>query len=100
MRSAAAPDFFGDVFRWHEKHLPPVVLKDNLLLLSENELLVLGSPGVMALERVLRERVSLAAYCRSEGAAAPLAEMLHALEALARAQFTKVSIVTKPEGED
>ncbi|EJL75718.1 bacteriocin biosynthesis cyclodehydratase domain containing protein [Variovorax sp. CF313] len=84
MRSAAAPDFFGDVFRWHEKHLPPVVLKDNLLLLSESELLVLGSPGVMALERVLRERVSLAAYCRSEGAAAPLAEMLHALEALAR----------------
>ncbi|WP_395316770.1 TOMM precursor leader peptide-binding protein [Variovorax sp. UC74_104] len=80
----APPDFFGDVFRWHDRFLPPVVLDDRLLLASENDLLVLGSPGVMAVERVLREGTSLAAHCRAEGAAAPLAQMLHALEALAR----------------
>ncbi|WP_254488697.1 hypothetical protein, partial [Salmonella enterica] len=75
---------FGDVFQWHEKYLPPAVLRDRLLLLSENELLVLGSPGVMALERVLREGVSLATHCRDAGAGALLAEMLHALGALLR----------------
>jgi ribosomal protein S12 methylthiotransferase accessory factor len=80
----APPDFFGDVFRWHDRFLPPVVLRDRVLLASENDLLVLGSPGVMAVERVLREGTSLAAHCRAEGAAAPLAQMLHALEALAR----------------
>ncbi|UKI07893.1 MULTISPECIES: TOMM precursor leader peptide-binding protein [Variovorax] len=84
MRDAAAPDLFGDVFQWHEKYLPPTVLRDRLLLLSENELLVLGSPGVMALERVLREGVSLATYCRDASAGALLAEMLHALGALLR----------------
>lgn len=84
MRDAAAPDLFGDVFQWHEKYLPPAVLRDRLLLLSENELLVLGSPGVMALERVLREGVSLATHCRDAGAGALLAEMLHALGALLR----------------
>jgi len=84
MSSTAAPDFFGDVFQWHEKYLPPAVLPDRLLLLSENELLVLGSPGVMALERVLRKGVSLSTYCREAGAGALLAEMLHALGALLR----------------
>ena len=84
MNSAVTPDFFSDVFRWHDRFLPPVVLQDRLLLASENDLLVLGSPGVMALERVLREGVSLAAYCRTGEAAAQLAQMLHALETLAR----------------
>lgn len=84
LSKGAPPDFFGDVFRWHDRFLPPVVLQDRLLLASENDLLVLGSPGVMAVERVLREGISLAAHCRAEGAAAPLAQMLHALEALAR----------------
>jgi ribosomal protein S12 methylthiotransferase accessory factor len=82
--AAAAPDFFGEVFRWHDKYLPPVVLQDRLLLPSEDDLLVLGSPGVMAVERVLREGVSLATYCRTEGTTALLAQMLHALEALTR----------------
>lgn len=83
--ATAAPDFFGDVFRWHEKFLPPAVLQGRLLLPSENELLVLGSPGVLAVEHVLGEGVSLAQHCRSNaGAALLLAEMLHALEALVR----------------
>lgn len=84
MHNGPMPDFFTDVFRWHDRFLPPVVLKDRLLLASENDLLVLGSPGVMAVERVLREGVSLAAYCRTGEAAAQLAQLLHALEALAR----------------
>lgn len=84
MGSAMAPDFFADVFRWHDRFLPPVVLQDRLLLASENDLLVLGSPGVMAVERVLRQGVSLAAYCSTVEGAAQLAQMLHALETLSR----------------
>ena len=77
-------DFFTDVFCWHDKYLPPLVQPGGLLLLSETELFLLGSPGVLAVERVLRERVSLASHCSSEGVPARLAEMLHALEALVR----------------
>ena len=84
MGSAMASDFFADVFRWHDRFLPPVVLQDRLLLASENDLLVLGSPGVMAVERVLRHGVSLAAYCSTGEGAAQLAQMLHALEKLSR----------------
>lgn len=84
MHNGPMPDFFTDVLRWHDRFLPPVVLRDRLLLASENDLLVLGSPGVMAVERVLREGVSLAAYCRTGEAAAQLAQLLHALETLAR----------------
>lgn len=84
MHNGPMPDFFTDVFRWHDRFLPPVVLQDRLLLAGENDLLVLGSPGVMAVERVLREGVSLAAYCRTGETAAQLAQLLHALEALAR----------------
>jgi len=84
MRSPLPMDFFADVFQWHDKYLPPLVQPDGLLLLSETDLFLLGSPGVLAVERVLRERVSLASHCRTEGVPALLAEMLHALEALVR----------------
>jgi bacteriocin biosynthesis cyclodehydratase domain-containing protein len=77
-------DFFTEAFQWHDKYLPPLVQPNGLLLMSESDLLLLGSPGVLAVERVLRERVSLAAHCGSEGVPALLAEMLHALEALVR----------------
>ncbi|WP_432726772.1 TOMM precursor leader peptide-binding protein [Variovorax sp. W6] len=90
MHDGAAPDYFGSVFRWHDRFLPPVALKDRLLLASENDLLVLGSPGVMALERVLREGVSLAEHCRTDAAVAhQLAQMLHALETLARQRLVR-----------
>ena len=82
-------DFFSDVFRWHEKYLPPLVQQDGLLLMSETELFMLGSPGVLAMERVLRERTSLASLCGAEGMPALLAEMLHALEALVREGFAR-----------
>jgi bacteriocin biosynthesis cyclodehydratase domain-containing protein len=83
-RSPPPTDLFTDVFQWHERYLPPLVQPDGLLLLGETELLALGSPGVLAVERVLREGVSLASHCRAEGPPALLAEMLHALEALVR----------------
>ncbi|MBJ2154405.1 TOMM precursor leader peptide-binding protein [Variovorax sp. IB41] len=83
-RSPPPMDLFTDVFRWHDRYLPPLVQPDGLLLLSETELLSVGSPGVLAVERVLREGVSLASHCRTEGPPALLAEMLHALEALVR----------------
>ena len=83
-RNPPPMDFFSDVFQWHDKYLPPLVRQDGLLLLSENEVSMLGSPGVLAVERVLREGVSLASHCRTEGAPVLLAEMLHALEALVR----------------
>ncbi len=84
MNSPVPPDYFTDAFRWHGRFLPPVVLQDRLLLASENDLLVLGSPGVMAVERVLRHGLSLAAYCSTGEGAAQLAQMLHALETLLR----------------
>jgi ribosomal protein S12 methylthiotransferase accessory factor len=82
-------DFFSDAFQWHDKFLPPLAQQDGLLLLSETELFVLGSPGVRAVERALRERTSLAALCNTEGMPALLAEMLYALEALVRQGFAR-----------
>ena len=64
--------------------MPPLLRPDGQLLLSETDLFLLGAPGVLAVERMLRERVSLASHCRTEGVPALLAEMLHALEALVR----------------
>jgi len=82
--SLPSMDFFTGVFEWHGKFLPPLLRPDGLLLLSETDLFLLGAPGVLAVERMLRERVSLASHCRAEGVPALLAEMLHALEALVR----------------
>ncbi|KIQ37196.1 cyclodehydratase [Variovorax paradoxus] len=83
-RSRPAMDLFTDVFRWHDRFLPPLVQASGLMLMSETELLALGSPGVLAVERVLRDGVSLASHCRTAGPPAMLAEMLHGLEALVR----------------
>lgn len=77
-------DFFGDAFEWHPRFLPPVARPDGLLLIGEGELLRLDMPGVVALARPLGERISLAALCASDGPPVLLAQMLHALDALAR----------------
>ncbi|MFH0129808.1 TOMM precursor leader peptide-binding protein [Variovorax sp. VaC1] len=77
-------DFFTDAFQWHDKFLPPLAQQNGLLLLSETDLFMLGSPGVHAIDPLLRDRVSLASHCEAEGMPALLAEMLHALEALVR----------------
>lgn len=82
--SLQSMDFFTGVFEWHGRFLPPLVRPDGLLLLSEADLFLLDAPGVLAVERMLRERVSLASHCRTEGVPALLAQMLHALEALVR----------------
>ncbi|MGJ7530331.1 TOMM precursor leader peptide-binding protein [Variovorax sp. GB1P17] len=80
----ALMDFFTDAFQWHDKFLPPLAQQNGLLLLSETDLFMLGSPGVRAIDPLLRERVSLASHCEAVGMPALLAEMLHALEALVR----------------
>jgi len=90
-------DFFNDVFEWHGRFLPPLVRPDGLLLLSESDLFLLDAPGVLAVERMLRERVSLAAHCRTEGVPALLAQMLHALEALVRQGLARPATLNDTE---
>lgn len=80
---APATDLFSDALRWHEKFLPPVLRDGRLLLAGERETLVLGSAGVLALDAPLRQGMSLAAHCASTPGA-PVAQMLHALDALLR----------------
>jgi ribosomal protein S12 methylthiotransferase accessory factor len=81
MADAAAPDLFADAFRWHRRFLPPLAQDGRLLLASERDTLVLGSPAVLALDGPLRQGWSLAQHCASTPEA-PLAQMLHALGAL------------------
>lgn len=88
-RNPPAMDFFDDVFQWSGNFLPPLVEQDCLLLVSETELFMLDAPGVVAVERALREGVSLASHCRAGGAPELLAQMLHALEALVRQGFAR-----------
>lgn len=97
MPETMAPDLFSDVFQWHGKYLPPRRVGERLLLLGENECLVHGSVGVLALDEPLRRGVSLAEHCLSAGAGAPLAEMLHALGALLRQDLVRP--VARPGAE-
>ncbi|KQU89034.1 cyclodehydratase [Variovorax sp. Root318D1] len=90
-------DFFTDVFEWHGRFLPPLVRPDGLLLLSESDLFLLDAPGVLAVEPMLRGRVSLASHCRTEGVPDLLAQMLHALEALVRQGLARPATVNDTE---
>jgi ribosomal protein S12 methylthiotransferase accessory factor len=81
---AMPPDLFGQAFRWHGRFLPAQRLGERLLLVSENEWLLLGSAGVLALEEPLRRGQSLAEHCSRTGMPGLLAEMLHGLGALLR----------------
>lgn len=83
------PDLFADAFKWHGKYLPARQLGGRLLLVGENEWLVHGSAGVLALDEPLRRGISLAEHCMEAGANAPLAEMLHALGALLRQDLVR-----------
>lgn len=83
------PDLFADAFQWHGKYLPPRRLGGRLLLVGENEWLVHGSAGVLALDEPLRRGISLAEHCMEAGADAPLAEMLHALGSLLRQDLVR-----------
>ncbi len=84
MPETPGADLFGDVFRWHGRFLPPRRVGERLLLVDESGWLALGSPGVLALHEPLQLGLSLAHYCTTANTQAPLAQMLHALDALQR----------------